>query len=335
MAAADVTLDGRDDLLVGSSSNDLEIAAGKATLVKTETLEPGTTWTISDDVALFARFITADPTDHFGYPVAMGDVNGDAYIDAIIAAQMADEGEFEDCGAVYVVRGPLGYSSEVNVTDRAGVTRFHGQGSHTNYGRSIAVARWDADIYADIFVAAGDDWYDVSTVAQVHLLKGTPSWCDGNVAIRSASVTSWVSSEWEDGFGEALCVADVTGDGARDLVVGAPFHDALGRYNAGATFAFYGEITTEVSAPAVPRAALTSYPNPFSSHTSITVIAAHDVVDIFDVRGSLVVSLEAGATRSAEWDGKDRHQQEVPAGAYFARLRGKPTATPAKIVRIR
>jgi hypothetical protein len=86
-------------------------------------------------------------------------------------------------------------------------------------------------------------------------------------------------------------------------------------------------------------AMLTNYPNPFNPTTTIryVVSSAQDItLAIFDVRGRLVRSLDAGVRaqgpHQAVWDGHDDHGRPVASGVYYVRLAGDRETLTRKIV---
>jgi hypothetical protein len=83
----------------------------------------------------------------------------------------------------------------------------------------------------------------------------------------------------------------------------------------------------EPSAPVHQFALEPSYPNPFSSATTINFAVAERStvrIDIFDMKGSLVRSLVSEqldpGTYPVTWDGTDSNGQEVANGSYFAKM---------------
>ncbi|MDH3457644.1 MAG: T9SS type A sorting domain-containing protein [Gemmatimonadota bacterium] len=89
--------------------------------------------------------------------------------------------------------------------------------------------------------------------------------------------------------------------------------------------------------PAV--AMLTNYPNPFNPTTTIryAIPSAQNItLGVFDVRGRLVRSLDAGAKGAGPhqtfWDGHDDHGRPVSSGVYYVRLAGDRETLTRKIV---
>ncbi len=62
-------------------------------------------------------------------------------------------------------------------------------------------------------------------------------------------------------------------------------------------------------------------PNPFSTGTRFRVDEGyHGEIEIYDVTGRRVASLEVAGQTDVEWDGRDMRGNEVPSGSYFARV---------------
>ena len=73
--------------------------------------------------------------------------------------------------------------------------------------------------------------------------------------------------------------------------------------------------------------ALSAWPNPFNPSVQLAMdvpVAGSARLDIFDVRGRLVVQLFDGflpeGRREIEWNGRDAVGRTVSSGVYFARL---------------
>jgi hypothetical protein len=86
---------------------------------------------------------------------------------------------------------------------------------------------------------------------------------------------------------------------------------------------------SDVPGPGVKSAvvALSAWPNPFNPSVQLAMdvpVAGSAHLDIYDVRGRLVVQLFDGflpeGRREIEWNGRDAGGRSVPSGVYFARL---------------
>jgi hypothetical protein len=91
--------------------------------------------------------------------------------------------------------------------------------------------------------------------------------------------------------------------------------------------------------PVEPTVLRQNFPNPFTSATTIPLLAPRGgtvTVEVFDASGRRVRRLEsaaAGGEASVAWDGTDDGGREVPSGIYFYRVRG--TSETLKMIRRR
>jgi len=115
---------------------------------------------------------------------------------------------------------------------------------------------------------------------------------------------------------------------------------------------FYHIITsvTENSNREKEKLMLSSYPNPFSSSTTISFNihrrdAKNAEIKIYNVKGQLVKCLECGESLSTKapmyrdysinWDGKDEDGKEMPNGIYFCRLSSGDKSAVKKMLLLR
>jgi hypothetical protein len=98
-------------------------------------------------------------------------------------------------------------------------------------------------------------------------------------------------------------------------------------------FAPAGDLTDVDDLPARGAAIESTYPNPFNPLVRVRyAVSTEDdgmnlALDILDVRGRLVRSLESGpratGRHEAVWDGTDTGGRRLPSGAYFVRMRSR------------
>ena len=154
--------------------------------------------------------------DGFGEAVAAGDFNGDGYSDVAAGAHGDSK--------VYVY-----YGSASGIPATPSVT-LAGEGSGGEFGRNLTAGDVNGDGYPDLIVGAhGFN----SHLGKVYIYLGGP---DGIAATPSFTLTGEVANSE---FGRALAVADITGDGIGDLIVGASgFSGAL--VDQGKVYVFQG-----------------------------------------------------------------------------------------------
>jgi hypothetical protein len=160
----------------------------------------------------------------------------------------------------------------------------------------------------------------------------TPNFGSGRITVRN----SFVYFSGTDGVLRVADASDPTnplevanipvGGLSSELRLAPPFLYALGA--GGHILKFESDLITDVNAPThSPFVLGQNYPNPFNPSTSISFelpSPSHAVIEIFDVRGSLVRTL-ADETMSAgghtvEWNGRDDDGSVVGSGLYFYRL---------------
>ncbi|HNW55515.1 MAG TPA: T9SS type A sorting domain-containing protein [bacterium] len=81
----------------------------------------------------------------------------------------------------------------------------------------------------------------------------------------------------------------------------------------------------------VPSAKLTAYPNPFSNTVSFTVdqkTVRETAIEIFNSKGQKISEV------NSRWNGQNKNGKKVPAGIYFARVKGSGSNT-TKILKLR
>jgi len=131
----------------------------------------------------------------------VGDLNGDS-LDDITVSDPYYSGSFEGAGAVYILHGPVTAPGDLSVAN----VRIEGEseGQHATGGTGIGDANGDG--YADILVKTDGN--------RLHLFHGPIT---SSVPLASAAATIDVASNSVESS-----AGDVDGDGADDILVGAP-----------------------------------------------------------------------------------------------------------------
>ena len=88
-----------------------------------------------------------------------------------------------------------------------------------------------------------------------------------------------------------------------------------------------------LEAPRVFGAVLRASPNPFSQKIEIVGARPSDRIEVFDVSGRRVRTLEAGGSEPRTWDGLDQAGRRAPAGTYFLRIGEGKAASILRVVR--
>lgn len=199
--AGDQDGDGLDDLLVAQSygsSRQLLLYHGPLTGSLTD----------ADADAAFS----GDP--YFGSPAAVGDVNGDGYVDTV-AAFSGDSSVAYNAGSAFLWYGPLGSDVDTTAADAS----VHGNLNRGRLGFSLATGDVDGDGNDELLV--GEPELITPGPGSAYLFAGP---LHGTIDLADA----WVhfSGDGEDSAGFATALDDADGDGLDDVIIAAPWDDA-------------------------------------------------------------------------------------------------------------
>jgi FG-GAP repeat protein len=210
LTSGDLNGDGKRDLIAGSYDNDNDntipvtptvfVLWGSAALTGTRTLTNSTP----------ADFMLRAPAqDFFAFSaknaLTTGDLNGNGVTDLIVGDYKANDGATPQSGASFVIFGRSTLSGTWDLAATPADFTLYGPGTNAHLG-SVAVGRVNSDLQRDL-VARTD--------TTAYVILGPLS--SGSRHLISASSDITITNLQAGG----LAVADITGDGRDDLILGS------------------------------------------------------------------------------------------------------------------
>ncbi len=259
LASGDINGDGYDDVIVGVPGEGISKRDRAGAVHVIYGSAAGLTGVGSGLFHQDARGIKsrAEVDDAFGEAVAASDINGDGYDDVIVGAPGEGVGwgarAQSNAGAVHIIYGSAaGASGTGSQWFYQNTPGWPGRAeTNDRFGSSIAVSDIDGDGIGDLVVGVpGETLGNYTEAGQVQIRYNPGNWSQTPASVQTlyqnvAGVQNKV--ETGDRFGSHLALADVTGDGNVDLIVGVPGESIATRPNAGAVAIFKsvgGAITT-------------------------------------------------------------------------------------------
>jgi hypothetical protein len=186
-----------------------------------------------------------EASDIFGTALAVGDFDGDGYVDLAVGVPYEDVGSVTNAGAVHILYGASGGLTAIGdqlwYQDSSGI---EGAAEDSDwFGNALAVGDFDGDGYEDLAIGvSGEDVGTLDSAGAVNIIYGSSGGltATGDQIWDQDSTGILGTSEALDRFGYSLAASDFDGDGYDDLAVGV-VHESVGTVsNAGAVNVIYG-----------------------------------------------------------------------------------------------
>jgi hypothetical protein len=154
-------------------------------------------------------------------PSCAADVDGDGTPDVVLGGP-GDDYSYGSYGALWVAAGPLTGTLDVSVGHK-----LAGENYYDRLGTTVACpGDLDADGYDDVLVSAPYDDQGATDAGAVYVVRGPIGMAASSISRADAK---HYSDEAYDNIGDAMVGGgDLTGDGRRDLLIGAPWHGVGG-----------------------------------------------------------------------------------------------------------
>jgi hypothetical protein len=218
LSSVDFDGDGQADVFIGDYFSGGGGDPGTVSFFASASISDGGSFDLSDaDV----QFDGNEDGDFLGYALGGADMDGDGYAEFVTTAAAADYDGVTRVGCAYIVRGGDVFEWSGEIGGYADVT-ICGTVEQGRFGRDAVpqVVDFNGDGTPDLAISApGTSDYDTHDDGQVFIFYSADS-LEGTLTTDAADIT--LSAGGPDYFGKSMMAANLDGDGAMDLVVGAP-----------------------------------------------------------------------------------------------------------------
>ena len=233
LTAGDINGDGIDDIVAAAAAASPDAArtfAGEAYVILGSRDLSGRVEVAQDQQDF--TILGADADDLLANFAATGDVNGDGKDDILLGTYMADgpNNEREDGGEAYIILGRANLKGTLDLASGDGFLTVYGADAQDWLGFYVTAADVNGDGIDDAVVGARNadgPQNGCNNCGEVYLIfgrKDLPKSIDIAAGQQDATI---VGADPNDLFGHALAAGDVDGDGAADVIVGAPAAGSL------------------------------------------------------------------------------------------------------------
>lgn len=181
--------------------------------------------------------------DRFGFSLAAGNFNGDAYDDLAVGVPYEDTDGATDTGLVAIMYGSSGGLYPTH-TESITQNSVNGASNETGdrFGYALAAGNFDNDNYDDLAIGVPyEDTGGANDTGLVAIMFGSSSGLlPSNTEVITQTSVSDATNEDGDNFGLSLAAGNFDNDAYDDLAVGVPREDTGGADDTGLLAILYG-----------------------------------------------------------------------------------------------